>query len=500
MKTSALLLGLFCAAQACDKNEAPKQGPTTTGAPVGASTVTSVTTSPKEVPATTTSKEALAAYRRGEDAMDNMRYEAAREQFKKALSLDPTFISASAMLGATTPGPEGDKMLADAIAKSTSLPEAEQVAIKVARAAHEHDMPKAAELAAKLTELVPGAWHAHLVRGRVLHASGNLDAAMVSLKKAIEIEPTAAAAYNELGYVELAQGKTEEAITRLRKYAELRPDEPNPQDSLAEALLAAGKTGEAEAAFRKALEIDPKFVSAWDGLGYAKLYKGDFPGAYVAFRKQRDEAPTLADKESAYRGIAFGQLAQGKPAEALKTIDAWQAEADKAKNDEIGLHSSLYRLAVLIDAGKTAEALALVPKVLEKNDQSAAPEATKSRRRGFVLGAEALANARLGKKAEAEKAATTLTELFGASEDMKMKGLAAFAQGQAALAKGDPKAAVEAFKSCAPKDEYCAWERSKAEEKAGDRAAATASREKLAKTQHRDPFSFYVWSRVQPKK
>ena len=500
MKKMALMLGLLCVVPACDKNEAPKPAPATSAAPVGSSTVSSVSTSPKEIPATTANKEALAALRLGEDMLDNARSDEAREQFKKALALDPSFLSASALLGVTTPGPDGDKMLAEAIAKGTSLPEAELLAMKIARAVHEQDQAKAAELAKKLTELVPGAWHAHFLRGRLLNQSGNGDAAAVSLKKAIEADPTAAVPYNDLGYVELYQGKYDDAIAHLRKYAEMRPKEPNPQDSLGEALLAAGKTDEAEAAFRKAVAIDPKFVGAWEGVGYARLYKGDFAGGFEAFGKQRDGATTFGAKALGYRGIAFGQLAQGKPAEAQKTFDAWQAEADKAKDDNAWVMSSVDRLFVLIDSGKAAEALALLPKVLERNARSSSPDTMKARRRGFALGAEALADARLAKKAEADKAAGALTELFGASDEVVMKGLAAFARGQAALAKGDAKAAVEAFKGCAPTDDYCTWERSKAEEKAADKAASTASREKLAKTQHRDPQSFYAWSVAQPKK
>ena len=462
--------------------------------------MSSVSSQPREVPATTSSKEALEAYRLGEDLLDNARGDEAREQFKRALSLDPKFTSASAMLGLTTPGPDGDKLLADATARASTLPEPEQLSMKMAVAVHAHDYPKAAEIGKKLTDVVPGAWHAHFFRGRVLNQAGNTDAAMVSLKKAIEVDATAAAPYNDLGYVELAQGKTDDAIVHLRKYAAMRPKEPNPQDSLGEALLAAGKLDEAEAAFMKAVEVDPKFVGSWEGVGYVRLYKGDHAGAYEAFAKQRDGSSMLEAKEIGYRGIAFGQLAQGKPAEALKTLDAWQAEAEKAKDDEAWLYANIWRLGVLIESRKPAEALALVPKILERNEKSSAPDSTKARTRAFALWSETVADARLAKKAEAEKAAAALTELFGKSDDGWMKSIVAFGQGEAAVAKGDHKAAVEAFKGCMPGDDYCTWERSKAEENAGDRAAALASREKLAKSHHRDPYSFYAWSRVAPKK
>jgi hypothetical protein len=109
---------------------------------------------------------------------------------------------------------------------------------------------------------------------------------------------------------------------------------------------------------------------------------------------------------------------------------------------------------------------------------------------------ESIADARLGKKAEADKAVTALQDLIGKSEDAEMKGIVALAQGQAALAKGDPKAAVDAFAACAIVDDYCTWERAKAQDKSGDKAGATATREKLQKTHRRDGLSFYAWSKT----
>jgi tetratricopeptide (TPR) repeat protein len=483
----------------CDKTEAPNPTPKESTPPPSASaSATPAPAAGKEIPATTSNKEALEAFRLGIDMSENARGDEAREQFKKARTLDPKFLSAIAMEGAMTPGPDGDKTIADTLAQASALPEAEQVYLKIAQAFHADDPSTASRHGKKLTELVPGAWHAHFIYGRALNGAGKRDEATAAFKKAIELEPKAGIAYNDLSYVELGQGKIDDAIAHLKKYAEIVPKEANAQDSLGEALLMGGKYDEAEAAYKKATELNPKFNEATSGLGFVRLYKGDWAGAFDALGKYRDAAPNVAEKGMAYRTIAWAQAAQGKTADALKTLDAWDADAAKAKNEESAFYATQQRAEILVVSGKSADAIKLLSPLADRIDKAQSPDVKKNRWRVYARFAEVMAYSALAKAPEAEKAGAAIAELVGTSDDAELKGAVAAAKGMVATAKGDAKAAAEAYKGCWVFDDYCTGERIKAEEKSGDKPAAASSRKALLAIHRRDPMSFYAWSKAGP--
>jgi tetratricopeptide (TPR) repeat protein len=485
------------AVAACSKNETPNPTPKES-TPPPAAVASAAPASPKEEPVTTANKEALAAFLAGRDLFENVRAEEANGEFKKAVALDPKFASAIAMVGITTPGDEGDKMIASAIAQGSALPEAEVLSMRIAQASHARDTAKAAELGKRLAELVPMAWHAHYVHGGTLFALGNWDGAKVAYKKAIELGPTAAPPLNDLGCLELYLGDADDSVAHLKKYVELRPKEPNPHDSLGEALLLAGKYDDAEASFKKAIELDTKFAMAWGGLGFVHLYRGDYAKAYEAFGKYRDSASMLiGEKSAAYLAITWAQVAQGKPADALKTLDGWDADAAKAKDADVGIRATLTRGSILTESGKPAEAVKVLATLGATIDKTEAPETKKARWRIEQHTAETVANARLSKAAEADKARAAVEELVGKSEDAELKASLALARGEASLAKGDAKAASEQLKECQVFDDYCTWERMKAEEKAG---LKLATREGLKKNHRRAADAFFISSKLAAAK
>jgi tetratricopeptide (TPR) repeat protein len=498
-----LTISLLLAVAACDKNDgAAKPAPTTEPvAPVGSSTLSGAGAAAKpasEIPATTSNPQALEAYKLGFDQYINGHVDEAREQFKKADGLDAKFVTAQVMEGAATPGTDGAKKIADAVAQAAGLPEAERVHLQLEQAFVERNTAKAVELAKKLTDVVPGAWLAHFLYGRALTGFGKREEAQVAYKKATELEPTAGLPYNDMAYNELNLGKADEAVAHFKRYVELSPKEANAQDSLGEALLMAGKYDEAEGAYKKALDMNAKFLGAWQGLALVRFYNGNWAGAYEALGKLRDAAPTIDEKALALRDTMWGQLAQGKAADAAKTLDAWDAEVTKSKDDTAGVWASLNRAGMAIETKKEADALKVLTALGDKLDKLEVSATRKLVWQVYRRELETIADARLGKKAEADKAAQALQDLVGKSDDAEMKGIVALAQGEAAIAKGDPKAAVDAFAACAIVDDYCTWERAKAQDKAGDKAGATATREKLSKTHRRDGLSFYAWSKTAP--
>ena len=453
-----------------------------------------------EIPATSTSAEAVAAYRSAIDLGDNLRGEEARGQLKKALGLDPSFTTAIVQLAMWTPDAEGDAAIAAAIAKADKLPEAEKVYLQMMQAGHLGDTAKRGELAKKLADMLPASARAQYLNASSLNNLGSFEAAKGAYKKSLELNPEYAPALNEGAYLEMYLSDTDAAIGHLQKYVSLHPKEPNAYDSLAEGLLLAGKLDESEATFKKALEADPKFTTANGGIGIVNLYRGDAKGM-EALAKYRDDASLTSDEKAfAYFNIAWAQAGLGKTADAMKTVDAWDADAKKTNNPEAGFWPAEVRLEITAESGKTDEALKQITALDTRVTQSSAPATRKARWRLFIHTDETIIYGRTKKAAEADRSRALVDTLAPEVGGNDAKIWSAIAHGNALLAKGDAAGAVKEFAVCPNGESYCVWERMKAEDKAGLKAQAAATKELLVKERRRFGQAFFVWSKVAPPK
>lgn len=501
MKSSVLLLlpGLTFVV-ACSKqdtsNAAPATSASTNSAPA---TSASAGASGSQIPATTPKALALEAYQHGEGEFDMGHTAEARQDFKQALRLDPGFVSAMAFEGMTIGGADGEKKIADAIARGTALPAAEQLHLELLRALHAEDRAKAVAVAGRLAAAVPQSSRAHLLYGRALNKTGGgkADEDVTELKQAIKLAPEKTPAYLDLGRILTSRGKGEEGISDLKKYVSLNPTEPSAHEALGDASLTMGQIDEAVASYKKATETDAKFLRGWEGLGFAYLYKGDTASSVAAFDKLREQASNVQQKQAAYAATAWSQVAQNNAAQAMKTLDAWDSEIRAAKNDSAAVGAGLTRAEILVETGKPADAIKLLGQLGEAIDKSGSSETQKTSWQITRRASEVLANERAGKKADAEAALGALKKI-ASGEDWFSKGALAFAEGEVALANNDASAAAQALRRCAGGRNYCAWELNKALEKLGSTDAGAQKKGVIAR--RRDGESFYVWSKIAAPK
>jgi len=483
----------------CATGERPKV-PTTVESPPPPGPVTrkSHPGDPEQLPFSSANPIALTALREGLDLLENARVDDARQQFKVAAELDPGFASAIALWGSTIPGPEGAKKIDDAVAMAASLPPAERTHILYRQALHAKEHPRAADLAKKLVDLAPKNARAHLLLGSSLRDIQRTADAEAEYTTALTLNPDLAQAWNNLAYLEFDQGKLAEAIAHFRRYAELRPKEPNPQDSLGEALMGAGKLEEAEAAFTRALTIDYKFYESWEGVAFARLYRGDWKGGYEALDRMRERSQTQQGRLDTDRDLAWVLLADGRGADALKTIDNFELAATRTGDAANALVALYDRAWIANELGKGPLALKSLQTLYDRvaKDKSAASDGGRFQLVADARALECSIDARLGKPADAEKALDALTAAVGTSAESDIAGRVAYARGEVQLARGDAAGAAKTMKGCLATDDWCAFARADAEERAGDRATAAADRERLAKLFHRDPVYFYVWRRL----
>jgi Flp pilus assembly protein TadD len=482
MKKTAILLALLAASSAACTEDPPAPAPAASAASSTSSAARATATGSASAPATSessvtsSSPQAIEAFKKGRDHVDNLREGEAVEEFKKAIALDPKFALAHAYLGYYTPGSEGKMDLDAALALSDKLPAAERLGIEELRALHVGDNDKALALAERVVALTPFDWHAQLDLGVRLDAARRLDDAAEALKRAAAFGPASYAVYNTLGYVQLDQHKYDAAAATFRRYTELKPDEPNPLDSLGEALMRAGHLEEAEKSFQKAAAMN--FSFAWGGVAQTRFLRGDTAGGMEALGKSRDAATRWSDKLDVDEIAIWASMLSGDAVQ--KRIDALEKDAQAQKVDEPYALAPVLRAVALAEAGKGADSLKDIGQAVKRGEHASLPGNAMNRVRRASLVWSAVIQAKLGNAEGAEKTAAALEEeAKKAPSEPDVASMATLGRGAAAF--------------------VCRYQLCLALDKKGDAAGAAASRDKLLKASLRDPQYLYVRAKLSAK-
>jgi tetratricopeptide (TPR) repeat protein len=408
----------------------------------------------KEIPATTKSDEARRHYERGLALSENVRVAEAIEEFALALKVDPGFVSARALLAFHTPGEAGLQQLEQVNQQTNDLPEAERTFVRMLRAKRGSDAKEAVAEARKLVALVPESPRARTELGQALVTIQDYSAAATEAQKAIELNARFGPALNMLGYAMLQQGRMPEAIEALQRYAAVMPQEPNAQDSLGDALLAAGRYTDAEATFRKAVEISPTFWNGYEGIACAKFYQRDFAGAREAFENGRKVASRPGDRATLEAVAAFEALAEDKPADAMKILDAIE-RIPNIPPDRLAV-LPIARAVVLLHTRRMRDALSELDKMTPLWSGGTLPPPVSLQLRLYTLAVRAAVEATMKDVAAVGRTATAIRQDAVANPDDKMAQSALhFAMGMQALAKGDRSGALTEWAHCLTDDTLC---------------------------------------------
>jgi tetratricopeptide (TPR) repeat protein len=454
---------------------APGQAPAPAPAPAKAA-------APAEFPSSCNAqaKPLIAA---GFQAIFNARIDEARAKIKEAVAADPKCGLAKGFLGTITP--DGKKLVEEAAGMTAGATEVEKLFLQAIVADGAGDAQKAFELMMKARDLAPNVLMLNvMVSGRAggLH---RYDDMLAAAKKSTELDPKAGAAWNQLGYAYVNKKQWDDAVGAFKKYVEIAPTEANAHDSLADALMWSGKIDEAATEYQKA--VDAKMPMSLNGVAAVKAIKGDWAGARTACDALHEASSDPEVKVEAlwWKGVAFA--GEGKLADAVKTLEQSEKEATDAKLEFQAAIAPIIRGNLLLDAGKTADAIKQFA-LAEKAKVDTVTEGDKRKVNGFRLLGLAEAQARSGKAADAEKTVAKLEEVYKAvPADVQGQELVAHARGFALIAKKDFKGAVEALSKCGDDADLCRVTLAEAQEKAGDAAAATATREQVMAANHRNP-------------
>ncbi|MGP0064173.1 MAG: tetratricopeptide repeat-containing sulfotransferase family protein [Isosphaeraceae bacterium] len=124
---------------------------------------------------------------------------------------------------------------------------------------------------AKVLELCPADAEAHVNWAIAIGATGDRDAVLEHLRRAVDLDPRHGQARSRLGELLLELDRPLDALPHCQAAVELRPGQVESHLNLADACLALGRNLEARASYQRALRLDPDRGPAAAGLGIAAV-------------------------------------------------------------------------------------------------------------------------------------------------------------------------------------------------------------------------------------
>ena len=222
---------------------------------------------------------------------------------------------------------------------------------------NEDMLKKAIEQYQKITDAAPSDMDALLVLGRLFKVAGNSVDSEKTYKRALALDPNNEDALTGLAVVYADLGDTKQATDMLRKASDRNPN-PRNLAQLAQAYEQMRDYGMAAQAMRRAVELNPPNAAEFKRqLGRYQLQADQLDDALATFHGIAAEEPN--DPESWLR---ISQIYRQKRDFTKAREAAGKARAIDGGNLDIKMND----VALLVDEGKTDDAIALMKSMLDQ--------------------------------------------------------------------------------------------------------------------------------------
>ncbi|MGH8124042.1 MAG: tetratricopeptide repeat protein [Rudaea sp.] len=250
----------------------------------------------------------------GQLALRQKRYGDAVDNINSALKLDPK-------------ANELYRHLAAAYAGQGNAKAAEDARAKVGNVTVTLDDPLVAGLYAIAPPQVSGT---PIEQAQTLARQGRIGAARERLADILKTDPGDADALALSARIEASMGNTAIAQAEIETALQAKPDSATVNLSSGIVAEHMGDDAKAYDAYRRAQHLDAKYADSYLLLGNAEMRRSHYAQAAEQYRKL---ATLQADNATAYAHLVAAQVAQGKCADALQTING--ALAKRAKDGEL---------------------------------------------------------------------------------------------------------------------------------------------------------------------
>jgi tetratricopeptide (TPR) repeat protein len=255
--------------------------------------------------------------------------EEARDEYAKALNIDPTYVSAmvsmssyynlhgnydeaiSCLNAALNIRPDSDQAhynlalaysgqgkTAQAIAEYRAAlqinPRHDKALVNLgATLAQQGDLTNAIALYQRALEIAPDNPYAHNALGGALESQGKLDEAVQQYSAALQIQPNFVEARENLALLFAGHGRFTDAKPHFEAAVQLRPNDPGLHLEFANASFASGDLATAATEYSNMLKLQPDNVAAQGNLGILMARQGNDRAAIEYYRAALRLNPSL---------------------------------------------------------------------------------------------------------------------------------------------------------------------------------------------------------------
>ncbi len=279
--------------------------------------------SQKVAEVTTTNLQAYRHFFQGEQLISQLKYKEAKEEFKKAISLDSTFALAYFRLSYAMSywAEEGaEEPLKKAVKYIYNAPEKEQHLILALKAELDRDFDEAIAQYQTILKLYPEEKEALFQIGDRSFHRANFNVAKTYLEKVLTLDPTFEDAYWHIIWTYQLTEQYDKMLQYAKQYVANSPGEMA-YSLLGEAYRLQGDFDSALHAYHRALELFPNSITLILDIGNAYLFKNDYEKAEVQFNQLLKEPYNYSQKIDGYRALSKLYAYYGKFRDILRMID-----------------------------------------------------------------------------------------------------------------------------------------------------------------------------------
>jgi len=247
--------------------------------------------------------------------------QAAAEQFRKALELNPEHVDSLIGLAAST-AQLGDmeaalKYSSQAIKVQPNSAKVHNAvgSLRLASATSPEDLNEAEAKFKKAISLDSRFVPSHMNLARLYISMRKPDAAIKEYEAVIAIQPENLAAHAELARAHLNAGSLDKATEEAEKTVELSPQNPVSHNILGEMYARKGQLDEALAEFQKAVQIEPTYAPGYKNIGHVYLLMSSPDKAIEEYSKALSYRPNYGE---VYSGLGDAYLTKGMTQKAVE--------------------------------------------------------------------------------------------------------------------------------------------------------------------------------------
>lgn len=209
---------------------------------------------------TTDSPLALKLYNEGVEDLVGVKVSDARDNFIKAVELDPEFMMANTMVAMEkffTNDPEQFKTYANrAINSKAELNESEKLIQQAMKQLLEEPQADLTQYGRELVNLNPKSYFAHHLLANFQQMARDAEGVLQTCESMLSLTDKPGPVYNMMGYVYMASNQMDKAKDSFEKYLQAEPDNANAYDSMGDYYARAQDFDNAQQSYLKAYDMD----------------------------------------------------------------------------------------------------------------------------------------------------------------------------------------------------------------------------------------------------